>query len=195
MIIIVLGVGIDEKGRLSKETIKRLKEAQKIHQKSGGLFLVTGKYSFSFNEKNAPSFTEAEKMASYLEKLGIEKENILIDKEAKDTVFSAYNAKIKHFIPKREREAIIITSDTHLNRVEHIFFKVFGNDYKLNFIGTPTLLSCGNKGIIMAKQNMLTQKAVELLDGVEEGDHEEAKKRALNVDYNIPKDINYKKTC
>jgi len=195
MIIIVLGSGIDKKGRLSKETVKRLKEAHEIYQKSGGVFLVTGKYSFSFDEKNPPSFTEAQTMANHLEKLDIKKEDILIDEESKDTVFSAYIAKTKHLMPQNKKEAVVVTSDTHLNRIEHIFSKVFGDDYKLNFVGTPTILSCGNKGIVMAKQNMLTQKAMKLLEEVEEGDHEEARKKALNADYSLPKDIDYKKTC
>lgn len=193
MIIIILGTGVDEKRRLSKETVKRLKEGYKIHQKTNASLLVTGKYNFPYNEKNPPEFTEAQVMANYLKELGVE--DILVDNQSKDTVFSAYNAKIKHFIPKNEKEAVIVTSDTHLNRVDFIFSKVFGEGYKLQFLGTPTLLSCGNKGIIMAKQNMLTQKAMELLEGVEEGDHEEAKKRVMGADFSVPKNLNYKKTC
>ena len=189
MIIIILGTGVDEKGRLSKETVKRLKEGYKIHQKSGAPLLVTGKYNFPY--KTPPRFTEAQVMASYLKSLGAE--DVLVDEESEDTVLSAYNAKTKYL--KDKREALVVTSDTHLNRVEFIFSKVFGEDYKLQFIGTPTLLSCGNKGIIMAKQNMLTQKAVELLEGVEEGDHEEAKKRVLGADFTPLKNIDYKKTC
>ncbi len=199
MIIIVLGAGVDEKGRLSKETVKRLQEAYEIHKENKSPLLVCGKYNFSY--KNRPDFTEAEVMEDYLLKLGVDKEKILLEKESEDTIFNAYYSKTKFFIPLKEKEAVVVTSDIHLERVEYIFYKVFGDSYRLHFIGTLSKLPCQAKGMIFAKQRLLAERAKEILDDIEEGDHEKVKEKILSSDFNnekgigLPKNLDYKKTC
>ena len=201
MIIVVLGTGVDEKGRLSKETVRRLQEAYQIYKKKKTPLFLSGKYNFPYDKKNPPKITEAEVMQSYLTRLGVEEENIFVDKESEDTIFSAYTAKTKFCIPRDEKEVVVVTSDIHLERVEYVFFKVFGEDYNLHFIGTLSFLPCRVKGMIIAKQNMLTQKAREMLDNIEEGEHEKIKEIALKSDYKnkgglgLPENLSYKKTC
>ena len=199
MIIIVLGTGIDEKRRLSAETIKRLLEGYRIHKEKNVPLLLSGKYSFAHNTR--PKFTEAEAMQDYLVNIGIEEKNILLDKESEDTIFSAYNAKTKFFIPQDEKEAVIVTSDINLERVEYVFFKVFGENYNLHFIGTLSKLPCQVKGMIFEKQRILNERAKTLLDNIEDGDHEKVKEKILDSNFNNEKgiklsgNINYKKTC
>ncbi len=199
MIIIVLGAGIDQKGRLSAETIKRLLEGYRIHKEKNAPLLLSGKYSFVYKKK--PAFTEAEAMQDYLINIGVKEENIFLDKESEDTIFSAYNAKTKFFIPQNEKEAIIITSDINFGRVEYVFFKVFGENYDLHFIGTLSKLPCQVKGMVFEKQRLLNERAKVLLGDTEDGDHEKIKEKVLNSNFNnergikLSGDINYKKTC
>ncbi len=201
MIIIILGTGIDEKGRLSKDTVKRLREGYELYKKHDSPLFLSGKYSFPYDKNNPPGFTEAEAMSDYLISLGVEKENISLDKESLDNVSSAYYAKTKFFIPKKEKEAIIITSDIHLERIEYIFNKVFGENYTLHFLALPSSFPCGGKNMVMAKQNMLTEKVKNLLDEVEGGDHESAIKKVSQSIHQKEnpfqkKDFdNYRKTC
>ncbi len=199
MIIIILGAGVDQKGRLSAETIKRLLEGYRIHKEKNAPLLLSGKYSFVYNTR--PKFTEAEVMQDYLINIGVKKENIFLDKEAEDTIFSAYNAKTKFFLPQNEKEAVIVTSDINLERVEYVFFKVFGEDYDLHFIGTLSKLPCQVKGMVFEKQRILNERAKVLLDNIEDGDHEKVKEKALSSSFNnergikLSGNINYKKTC
>ncbi len=201
MIIIVLGSGIDQKGRLSKETINRLKEAHRLHLENGACFLLSGKYNFPKSKENPPRFTEAEVMLNYLKKLNVKEEKIFIDKESTDTISAAYFAKTKHFIPQKEKKATIVTSGINMERVEYIFFKVFGEEYQLHLVATTQKLSCQSKGMIFAKQKVLNEKAKKLLEGIESGDHEAVKKRISSPQYEkektlgLPSNLNYKKTC
>ncbi len=198
--IIVLGSGVDKKGRLSKETVKRLQEAYAIHQKNKAPLLLCGKYAFPFNKSNPPKFTEAEVMHDYLVSLGADSKNIILEKESTDTISSAYFVKTKFLIPQEEKKVVVVTSDVSLERVEYVFYKVLGDDYRIHVVGTLSNLSCGTKGMILAKQRMLTEKAKELLDDIEEGNHELIKEKVLDTDYIDKKGLslpvtNYKKTC
>ncbi len=200
MIIIVLGTGIDKKRRISQETVKRLREAFSIYQEKKSPLLLCGKYNFPFDKKNPPEFTEAEAMRDYLVSLGVDSKDILLEKESTDTVSSAYYAKTKVLIPRGEEEVVVVTSDVSLERVEYVFYKVLGEEYRIHVAGTLSKLSCGSKGMILAKQQMLTERAKELLDGVKEGDHETIREKVLGSDYekNIGSSrppVDYKKKC
>jgi vancomycin permeability regulator SanA len=195
MLTIILGAGINEKGVLSGETIKRLLEGYKVYKEKRVPLLLSGKYNFLYKKK--PTFTEAGKMKEYLLNLGVQEEDVFLDTESEDTIFSAYNAKTKFALPKNEKEVVIVTSDINLNRIEYVFFKVFGEEYNLHFIGTTSKLPCAVKGMVLEKQRLLNEKAKLMLDDIEEGDHEKIKERALVSERGVvlPKDIKYRKTC
>ncbi len=201
MIIVILGAGINEKGKLSKDTTKRLREGHELYKKHNSPLLLSGKYSFPYDKNNPPDFTEAEVMHSYLVNFGVDKENILLDKESLDNVSSAYRAKTKFFIPQKETEAIIVTSDIHLERIEYIFNKVFGESYTLHFLALPSSFPCGGKSMVMAKQNMLTEKVKNLLEEVKSGDHEFAMKKISQSSHQKENPFwkenfdDYRKTC
>ncbi len=200
MIIIVLGTGIDKKRRISQETVKRLREAFSIYREKKSPLLLSGKYNFPLRQDNPPEFTEAEAMRDYLLSLGVDSREILLERGSTDTVSSAYYAKTKVLIPRREKEVVVVTSDVSLERVEYVFYKVLGEDYQIHVAGTLSNLSCGSKGMILAKQQMLTKKAKELLDDIKEGDHETVQEKVLSSSYekNIGSSsppVDYKKTC
>ncbi len=201
MIFVVLGAGVDKRGKLSKETLKRLREVFLIYKERGLSILLCGKYGFPIDEKKLPPFTEAQIMQRQLISWGVKEKDTLLENNGQDTILSAYYAKKDIFIPQKKKEMTIITSDIQLNRVEFIFYKVFGEDYKIYTKGVPSHLPCKGKGLILEKQRMLDEKTKIILDKVAPGDHETARRKALEAQEkglnNIqnPNIENYKKTC
>ncbi len=181
MIIVVLGAGVDKQGNIPEDAKSRLTEAKKLYNKYNAPILLCGKYSV-LSSDNPPQITEAEAMQNILiTNSEIKKEDIWIEKESQDTISAAYYAKTKYFIPYNEKTAIVITSVFHLDRVRYIFHKVFGKDYNLHFSGTTFNLCCGLKPIIIQRQNQLTEKALQLLKDVQEGDHLSAINKTIKV--------------
>lgn len=169
MTIVVLGGGIwKRKPPLFMQ--KRLNKAIELLKKyPHAKILLCGKYSFRYSENEAPSITEAELMRDYLIKKGIPASKIFLERKSKDTIGNAYYAKKLYFIPKNEKEAIIVTSDFHLNRAKFIFKKIFGPKYRLKFIATPSGFE--NDKLLKERQKYLLEKTKEFLKEMKEGDH------------------------
>jgi len=171
MFIVVLGGGIDLKGNLPPHVYQRLDRAIELHQKlPGSKIVLTGKYSFLYGAEKPPA-TEAEKMCAYLLSKKIPKKNILLEKNSKDTISNAYYLKKNIFLPKRETRAIIITSHFHLQRVKYIFQKIFGPDYRLEFIGLQEHLDESSEKKVVQRQKELLLKTKAVLSKMKEGDH------------------------
>ncbi len=173
MIIVVPGAGVEENGSPSEEARKRLKEAKKLHKKYNAPLLLSGKYSSLRNKGDIPKKTEARSMYEHLLKEGVKKENMLLEENSQDTVMKAFYTKTKYFLPLKETEGVVITSDLYLQRTQYIFEKVFGESFKLHYMGIPTSLPCPVKGEIKKKQAGLTERVQESLHDIENGDHEE----------------------
>ena len=165
MIIIILGAGSPKK--LSHETEKRLEEGVRQYKKHNASVAVYGKTE-----------NESGMMYGYLLSSGIKE---VFKEEAANTALAAYSAKTKHFLPSKEKEALVVTSNFHLERIEYVFYKTFGDDYKLRFVGLTSNQCCGTKNIIVQKQRELTQKAINLLYNVRDGDHEAVKNKILEA--------------
>ncbi len=179
MIIVVPGAGIDKKGNISEEGKRRLLKAKELHRTYQHPFLLCGKYSFLYG-KDHPSTTESEAMRSFLIKEGVSKEHIHIENESEDSVSNAYYAKVRYFMPEKETEALIVSSDFHLERVRYIFNKVFGKEYDLKFVSVPSLNT--DKKII-ERQKELINKTKLMMQDVDDGDHEAVKKKLYKDDY------------
>jgi len=170
MTIVVLGGGIDKKGKLPEHVIARLKKAAEIFKsKKDAKILVCGKYSFLYPKENFPQKTEAQAAKEYLLTLGVPKTKIYLENKSKDTVGNAYYAKKIYFIPKKEKHAIVITSDFHLDRAKFIFKKIFGKPYKIEFVATPSVLK--EKGKVEKRQAELLMKTKKILSSMKQGDH------------------------
>jgi uncharacterized SAM-binding protein YcdF (DUF218 family) len=182
MTILILGGGINRDGTLPKFVKKRLEKAWGIFKtKKDSKILVSGKYSFLFPKDKLPKKTEAEAMRDYLLKLGVPKEKIYLEKKSKDTIGNAYYTKKLYFIPKKEKEAIIVTSDFHLKRVKFIFKKIFGPKYKLKFVGVPS--SIRKKAKILKRQKELLERAKEILAPMKTGNHNFLKYKLYKLKY------------
>jgi len=184
MTILILGGGITKDGRLPKNVKERLEKAWQIFKKNKKTkILVCGKHSFLYPKNKAPKKTEAEAMQDYLLNLRVPKKNIYLENKSKDTIGNAYYTKKLYFIPKKERKALIITSDFHLRRVRFIFQKIFGKQYQLKFVALPSFLNEKKKAKLIERQKELLRKTKEILAGMKSGNHNFLKGKLYKLKY------------
>lgn len=175
MIIVVLGGGIDLQGKIPPYVYSRLDKAIELHKSLGCRILVSGEYSFLY-DKVKPPFTEAFEMRRYLLGKGTPEDIILKEEQSKDTIGNAYYSKKYIFIPKKEKEAVIITSDFQVERVNYIFRKIFGKEYQLKILGIESELG-SEKEAVWQRQKELLLKTQALLSNMKDGDHNFLKDR------------------
>lgn len=184
MTIVILGGGISKDGRLPERVKNRLKKTWQIFKKDKKIkILVCGKYSFLYPKNKAPKKTEAKAMQDYLLNLGVPKKNIYLEEKSKDTIGNAYYAKKLYFIPKKEREALIITSNFHLKRVRFIFQKIFGKHYQFKFISPSSSLKNQEKGRVIKRQKELLWKTKEILTRMKPGNHNFLRGKLYKIKY------------
>jgi uncharacterized SAM-binding protein YcdF (DUF218 family) len=184
MTIVILGGGIDKNGNLPQYVKKRLDKAIEIFKKNkNSNILVSGKYSFLYPKNLIPPITEAQAMRNYLIKKGILKKNIFLENKSKDTISNAYYSKKIYFIPKKEKKAKIITSEFHLPRVKYIFKKVFGKDYKFQYVPIHSNLNKKSVEKVQQRQKELLKKTKEILGGMKDGNHNFLKNKFYKLKY------------
>lgn len=184
MTIVILGGGIDKNGNFPQYVKKRLDKAIEIFEKNkNSKILVSGKYSFLYPKNLIPPITEAQAMKNYLIKRGILKKNIFLENKSKDTMSNAYYAKKTYFILKKEKKAKIITSEFHLPRVKYIFKKVFGKDYKFQYIPVSSNLNKKSAEKVKKRQKELLKKTKEILNEMKGGDHNFLKNKFYKLKY------------
>lgn len=184
MTIVILGGGIDKNGNLPKYVKKRLDKAIAIFKKNkNAKILTSGKYSFLYPKNLIPPITEAQAMKNYLIKKGILKKNIFLENKSKDTISNAYYLKKIYFIPKKEKEGKIITSEFHLPRVRYIFKKVFGKDYKFQYIPISSNLNKKSAGKVKTRQKELLKKTKRIVNEMKDGDHNFLKNKFYKLKY------------
>lgn len=182
MTIVVLGGGIDRHGRLPRHVIARLAKAVEIFKKEKDAKILTcGKYSFLYSKDEIPKKTESQAAKEYLIAHGIPKTKIYMENKSKDTIGNAYYAKKFYFIPRKEKEAFIVTSDYHLERAKFIFKKIFGKGYKLKFIATPSVLP--EKMKIIKRQEELLKKTKNILVSMKSGNHNFLKNKLYKIKF------------
>lgn len=186
MFIVVLGGGIDLTGKIPSYVYERLDEAVKIYKskdKDNAVKIVlTGRYSFLYGKKKPP-ITEANKMAEYLLKIGVPRKSILRENFSRDTIGNAYYLKKYLFIPRHEKQAIIITSNFHIERVRYVFKKIFGPNYDLNFIEVAEKLSSSTRNKIAMEQKAILKRTKKWLTNMKDGDHNFLKNKLYKTRY------------
>ncbi len=183
MLIVVLGGGIDIKGILPHHVFSRLDKALELaHKYPNAKIVLCGRYSFLYGPKK-PLTTEAEAMRTYLLGKKIPKNRILIEKKSKDTIGNAYYSKKNIFLPRHEKQAIIITSEFHLPRSKYIFQKIFGPTYKLQFVGAPEKLSSAVRQKVITHQKEVFETIKHLLEPMKDGNHDYFKYKIYNLKY------------
>ncbi len=184
MTIVILGEGINTKGQLPKQVKRLLDKGIKIFGKhKDAKILLSGRYSFLYPKDKIPKKTEAEAMRDYLLKFGVPKKKIYLDKKSKDTIGYPYYTKKLYFLPKKERKALIITSDFHLKRVKFVFKKIFGKNYQFKFISVPIPFKGKKRIEIFKRQEVLLQKTKKILAKMKSGDHNFLKGKLYKIKY------------
>ncbi len=135
--IIVLGAGMTNNQNLPREAKERLNKAIEIFDEHTVSYIIlSGKYSYKFATK--PKTTEAELMKLYLRSRGIPAHKIIKEEHSKDTFGNAYFTKQYVIDAKGLENIAIVTSDYHIPKAAFLFRKVYGHEYVLHFIGTPS---------------------------------------------------------
>lgn len=171
MFIVVLGGGIDLQGNLPQHVYPRLDKAYELFQHQQKSFvLLSGKYSFLYKDAVPPK-TEARAMAEYLMQKGMAESSLILDENAMDTIGNAYFLKVNIFIPQHEHNAKIITSSFHMERTTYIFRKIFGPEYRLDFVAVPEEFEPEKEREIILHQKEVLKKTEEFLQNMPDGDH------------------------
>ncbi|MBU4331762.1 YdcF family protein [Patescibacteria group bacterium] len=184
MTIVVLGGGINIKNQLPQQVKKRLNKATEIfkkHKKAN--ILVCGKHSFLYPKDKAPLKIEAEAMRDYLLTLGLPPKRIYLEIKSQDTIGNAYYAKKLYFIPRKEKSALVITSQFHLERTKFIFKKIFGTRYQLKFVSIRPSTKNKDAEKVAERQKELLAKTKELLSGMKSGNHNFLKGKLYKLKY------------
>ncbi len=125
--IVVLGHALGADGSMSHTLKLRLDRAIETYMdRKPDRIIVTG-------GKTAPGIdaSEADVMAEYLVRHGIEEARIIKEGESLNTIENAYFSK--QIIGRQGAGILVVTSDTHAERAGIIFSKVFGDGYKIEF--------------------------------------------------------------
>jgi uncharacterized SAM-binding protein YcdF (DUF218 family) len=136
-IILILGSPNDEQGNLSEVAIGRLEQGlAEYRSRKGYKFLCTGGFGKHFNTTDRP---HAEYAVRHLLQEGVPEKDILEIAKSRNTVEDALLSK--PIVEKSGvRSLIVVSSDFHMQRVEHIFTQVF-DAYDLTFSGAKTEFS------------------------------------------------------
>jgi len=185
MAIVILGGGITKNGKLPKEVKKRVEKAYQIFKKNPqSNILACGKYSFLYPQKKLPQKTEAEAIKEYLLELGVPEKKIYLEKKSKDTIGNAYYAKKLYFIPQKDREIWVVSSDFHLERVKFVFEKIFGSKYELRLYPVLSLFkNKEEKNRIIQRQKHLFLETKSMLSKMKQGDHDFLKGKLYKTKY------------
>ncbi len=184
MTIISLGGGINFKGEIPSQVKKRLQKAKELfnESKQKSDILLCGKYSLLYPKDKLPPITEAMAMKKHLLKLGVPEEKIHLEEKSQDTISNAYYAKKEYFLPYKKKKATVITSKYHLPRVKYIFKMVFGPDYKISFISTPSSFKEEETKKMEERQKEVLKETKEIMKKMTPGDHEFLR----DIFFNIP---------
>ena len=136
-IIIILGSPNDEQGNLSEMATGRLEQGLAEYRNHDGYkILCTGGFGKHFNTTDRP---HAEYAIRCLQQKGIPEKDLLEIAQSRNTVEDAFLSK--PIIDKYGvRSLIVVSSDFHMLRVEHIFRQIF-EGYDLTFSGAETSFS------------------------------------------------------
>jgi Uncharacterized conserved protein len=121
-ILILLGNGNDEEGRLSPIAKARCDLAVELLRENQEMkVLPTGAFGKHFNRSER---AHGYYITKYLTDSGISKERILPYTNSSNTLEDALCAR-KVVIDSDEKELVIVTSDFHMQRVKYIFLRIF----------------------------------------------------------------------
>jgi uncharacterized SAM-binding protein YcdF (DUF218 family) len=162
-IIIVLGNWMDKSGQLNKDSSSRADLAINIFRKNKHAIIVTCGWDYNSEFNTAI----ADEMKSYIVLNGnISHELVLTEPNSRDTVGDALFTKMNIVKKKNMNNLLVVTSDYHVLRTQEIFSYIYGEQYKINVIGSETT----DKKNISKRENRSLNTFYETFKGIESGD-------------------------
>jgi len=167
--LVVLGRGVCDDGTLPLIARTRVERAVTLFERGVAPCVVfTGRYSLM--TEVPPVATEAAAMAAYAETLGMPREAMLLEEEARDTVGNAYFVW-KHFMLPRDWWSIrVVTSDFHVPRTSWVFQKVLGDGYDVAYTAASSERFASSLVHRLRAERDTAAFLVEWLGGMRDGD-------------------------
>lgn len=136
-VIVVLAGGITKQGTLPKSVMQRVEQAKKLYEQGyAPKVLMSGQWS-SYWQHSPPAHTEAVLMYQYAIRLGIPSKVLLVEEHSQNTFENAFYISKLFLEPRKWKKIVVITSDFHIARTQHIFNRLLGKTYQTEFIGAP----------------------------------------------------------
>ena len=130
--LVVLGRGVCDDGSLPLIACTRVEKAAALyHQGVAPWVIFTGRHSLM--TEVPPVVTEAVAMARHAEQLGVPRDAMLLEEDARDTVGNAYFVWKRFMLPRDWWSIRVVTSDFHIPRCAWVFQKVLGSAYDVAF--------------------------------------------------------------
>jgi len=178
--ILTLGNGLTKEWKLPEIVESRLKKVADLYfQKTANKIIVCGRWSINWDlEGIKPFTTEAEEMEKVLLDLNIPDKDIFREEYSRDTIGNAYFSKVKIIKPYQFKTILIVCSDFHLKRVQFLFKKIFGSEYEMDFLTTPTEASKDPE--FMRMEDKILNRQKKFLEAMRDGDDSFLQTRLYN---------------
>ncbi|MBD3647822.1 MAG: YdcF family protein [Pseudomonadales bacterium] len=122
-----------------------------------------------------PEVTEAQCMMDYAVDQGVPPEAILLEEESVDTLGNFYFSKVRFLLPCSWYHIGVVSTPWHAWRSEWLAEQVLGPDFSITSYPSPQPDGWDEKAIKRSElsNRTLLAETMELLKGIEPGDHEE----------------------
>lgn len=177
--ISVLGWGVNQKGEIPEHSRVAVKKAVAlVKNRSADFIIFSGKWSYH-SEVTFP-LTEAEAMADYAVKLGLNKNKILIEKESEATATNICNVKRQILESNNWHYILIISLAPLKERIMENCRMILGPDYKVDFMAIDYRYPNEDE-LIKKEKRKMKEDVPDLFNGINIGDDETICKKAVKV--------------
>lgn len=168
-VIVALGGATAPDGTLAPAVAARVQAAAELWKRGvAPRIIFTGRTGIGGPDD--PPITEAAAMARAVERVGVPREVVLLEENARDTVGNAWFVKRDFLDPNGWRSLRVVTSDFHLSRAAWVFRKVLGPDYDFAFTSAFSGFSPRELIARALEECRLSIFLNEWLEAVQEGD-------------------------
>jgi len=129
--VIVLANEMNKDGVLNKESSLRANLAAKMAKDFNIPYIITCGWAY----RTDSDVKIADALKSYIENLGVRPEQILTEKNSRDTVGDAVFTRLNLVEPLGFKRFCVVTSNYHVARARKVFNFVYGSNFSIDVIG------------------------------------------------------------
>ena len=160
--IVILSHHMDANGNLGKQTLARVDLAVRLFEQENFDFIITSGWDYRDDSNLKIGNVVAEKLSS---SYPIEKKNILVDINARDTVGDAYFLRKNIVSPFNIKTLTVVTSDYHVKRTDHIFKIFYSPAVRVTTVGAE--LNLGNQAELLLHEEMSSKAFDKTFSGID----------------------------